>query len=143
MGTRCLTVFVDGESELAVLYRQMDGYPEGHGRDLAHFLAEAVVVNGISGPGRQFNGIGDLAVRTIAALKERLGGPEREGSLYLYPAKTRDCGEEYVYYVTATVQGGITIQAFEAEIDGTQGAPLFTGPPDAMLAWILRPKAAR
>ena len=31
MGTRCLTIFkeADGE-EIAVLYRQIDGHPEGH-----------------------------------------------------------------------------------------------------------------
>lgn len=32
MGTRSLTVMKDTGNEIAVLYRQFDGYPEGHGQ---------------------------------------------------------------------------------------------------------------
>lgn len=40
MGTRSLTVFIDehNDKEIVVMYRQMDGYPEGHGQDLVDFL---------------------------------------------------------------------------------------------------------
>ena len=38
MGTRSLTVVKEEENELLVMYRQMDGYPSGHGQDLANFL---------------------------------------------------------------------------------------------------------
>ena len=39
MGTRSLTIFSeDGGFEIGVLYRQMDGYPEGHGMELAKLL---------------------------------------------------------------------------------------------------------
>ena len=40
MGTRSLTVFNNemDNSEIVVLYRQYDGYPTGHGRDLLSFL---------------------------------------------------------------------------------------------------------
>ena len=36
MGTRSLTVFNDSwnDEEIAVFYRQFDGYPAGHGREL-------------------------------------------------------------------------------------------------------------
>ena len=39
MGTRSLTTFIDDhtEEEIVVMYRQYDGYPEGHGRDLVNF----------------------------------------------------------------------------------------------------------
>jgi len=109
MGTRCLTVFVDGETEIAVLYRQMDGYPMGHGKELATFLSEAMVSNGIrlGDVGTVFNGISDCAVRTISYLKNENGGPGEAGMFYLYPAKTRDVGEEYIYYITAAVASDI------------------------------------
>jgi hypothetical protein len=119
MGTRSLTVFLDDEqSEIAVLYRQFDGYPSGHGKDLAEILAGVPVVNGF-GNEQCFNGAHDLAVQVICALKARQinealdhrehlakGGFERlmdksigVGGLYLYPAKTRNMDEEYVYRV--------------------------------------------
>ncbi len=99
MGTRAWTVFVDGETEIAVLYRQMDGYPSGHGAELATYLRDADVVNGVERqPKRkQFIGIHDLTVRTIVALK----GEDQPGQFYLYPAKTRGGDGEFVYYVAA------------------------------------------
>ena len=50
MGTRSLTVFNNemDNSEIVVLYRQYDGYPTGHGRDLFSFLNNIEIVNGIS-----------------------------------------------------------------------------------------------
>jgi len=44
MGTRSLTIFFDGDrdEEIAVMYRQFDGSPEGHGALLAEFLRSAV-----------------------------------------------------------------------------------------------------
>ena len=40
MGTRSLTTFDDEwkNEEIAVLYRQYDGYPQGHGKELFEFL---------------------------------------------------------------------------------------------------------
>ena len=40
MGTRSLTTFIDNNTkeEIVVMYRQYDGYPGGHGRDLLNFL---------------------------------------------------------------------------------------------------------
>ena len=47
MGTRSLTTFLEEDgTEIAVLYRQMDGYPTGHGQDLKDFLLPFTVVNG-------------------------------------------------------------------------------------------------
>jgi hypothetical protein len=137
MGTRCLTVFVDGETEIAVLYRQMDGYPSGHGKDLTDLLAGARVTNGISmkETGLAFNGMGDCAVRVISELKNQSGGFNSPGQYYLYPPKTRDVGEDYVYYV-GEMDGRVVLTAFsvsggyegksreEVELDAEESASM-------------------
>jgi len=64
MGTRSLTTFIDtytGKNKMGVpvikkekivtMYRQFDGYPEGHGLDLAEFLAGGKMVNGLGDGG--------------------------------------------------------------------------------------------
>ena len=132
MGTRSLTIFTekldDASKEICVLYRQMDGYPTGHGRDLKECLSKAQLGNGIPGGldlsdgSKFFNGMSDLAVQTITRLKKIeldreiesekvLGhitgkpksieqmGDLRPGQFYLYKSGTRDCGEEYIYTV--------------------------------------------
>ena len=47
MGTRSLTTFKEDhtDKEIVVLYRQYDGYPEGHGIDLFRFLNKMNMVN--------------------------------------------------------------------------------------------------
>src|SRR5690606_27103740 len=104
MGTRCLTVINDfnGE-EIAALYRQFDGYPDGHGSELADFLNEFMLGNGIpynldeqlkKQKKKKFaNGMNCLAAQIIAHFKDEAGG------FYLFKAGTRDCGEEYIYTV--------------------------------------------
>ncbi|MEP6789506.1 MAG: hypothetical protein ABJB40_13790 [Acidobacteriota bacterium] len=96
MGTRSLTVVLNEEGdEICVLYRQMDGYPTGHGTDLKEFLDGMSVVNGYgsSTPKGAANGMGCLAAQIIAHFKDGIG------NFYLYPAGTRDCGEEYIYTI--------------------------------------------
>lgn len=107
MGTRALTVLMDGDltdKEIAVLYNQFDGYPTGVGRDLKDFLLPFTVVNGIPyGDTRKLaNGMPCLAAQLVAHFK----GTEA-GSVYLYPAGTRDAGEEYVYTVYAKKVGDL------------------------------------
>lgn len=105
MGTRCLTVFksrdnVQGkivEREIAVLYRQMDGYPESHGQELANFLSAKRIINGIGqgdNKSNAFNGMECLAASVVAYFKDDIG------NFYLYPAGTRNVGEEFIYEVT-------------------------------------------
>lgn len=119
MGTRSLTVFVDEQDkEIAVLYRQFDGYPDGHGLDLCDILGKRALVNGFTMEQQKqgaYNGMADLAVRVIHCLKVKNDGrtfdhksskykkinADRAGQFYLYPAGTRDCGEEYTYVVRA------------------------------------------
>jgi hypothetical protein len=96
MGTRCLTKVYDDNDEIIIcLYRQYDGYPEGHGKELQAFINSGVVVNGIPlGDKRKlFNGIYDFSAQLVAHFKTDVG------QFYLYPPHTVDVGEEYVYHV--------------------------------------------
>lgn len=106
MGTRCLTVIEDCDGkEIAVLYRQFDGYIEhGHGDELKSFLRGKVLTNGFSmsdvedsksGKTTVANGPEDLAAQLVAHFK----GSSPIGGIYLYAAGTRDIGEEFIYHV--------------------------------------------
>ncbi len=102
MGTRSFTVMHGSWSdhkEIAVLYRQMDGYPLVHGKELKDFLKDMAIVNGISvdAPRMSSNGGYCLAAQIIAHFKEEIG------SFYLHAAGTRDIGEEYIYYIYPSV----------------------------------------
>jgi hypothetical protein len=96
MGTRSLTFVYDDTQKIVCMYRQFDGYPSGHGRELATFLNGFVdVVNGIRiGDTRKIaNGMGCLAAQLITNFKTEAGG------FYLYPTSTKDAGQEYEYHV--------------------------------------------
>jgi len=110
MGTRSLTHFIERhtekpktkrgkvkvtDTEIVVMYRQYDGYPSGHGIDLAEFLSKGRLVNGISAVEKElvFNGMGCLAAQVVANFKEGAGG------IYLHKAGTNDCWQNYDYYV--------------------------------------------
>lgn len=101
MGTRSLTVFKDEqENEIVVMYRQFDGYPGGHGGELADFLKGKKIVNGIpcgADDSKMFNGMGCLAAAVVAHFKNGVGG------FYLHSAGTRDCWEDYTYYISGNV----------------------------------------
>ena len=96
MGTRSLTCVLNNNKKYIItMYRQYDGYPEGHGKELANFLKKITIINGISGQkmGDAANGIECLAAQMVAHFKNDIGG------IYLYPPKTRDVGEEYIYTI--------------------------------------------
>lgn len=77
MGTRSLTKFIDEHgNHIMTMYRQYDGYMEGHGKDLAKFLSGIKLINGISGRaeiGEHANGMGCLAAQVIAHFKDSVG----------------------------------------------------------------------
>lgn len=103
MGTRAIIIILSGNHELARFYTHSDGYPEGHGVDLAK-LCDKLIVNGIGGPRKvgartfdlteQANGMGCLAAQIISSLKYGIGG------FYLEPTGG-EIGDwiEYVYVV--------------------------------------------
>ena len=105
MGTRSLTVFMNGEQEIAVMYRQYDGHPSSHGEELKEFLKDIQVVNGMSGDRTKVaNGMGCLAAQIVAYFKEE------PGNIYLHAARTRDTGEEYIYTVSASEKGTVWLK---------------------------------
>ena len=108
MGTRSLTVFNDelNNEEIVVLYRQYDGYPEGHGTDLLNFLNNMNIVNGISNDEKRkiANGMSCLSAQIIAYFKKA------PGDFYLHSAGTRDIGEEFIYTLYYTEELRIKIQ---------------------------------
>lgn len=109
MGTRSLTRVLDSDEKrtpITCLYRQFDGYPAGMGRDLAKILAPLRIVNGHSGDPSQANGMGCLAARLVKGLKA-----DEPGNVYIHPAKSRDCDEEFEYQIS--VQGAVEIEALQ------------------------------
>lgn len=83
MGTRSLTfVFDDTGAKIINFYRQFDGYPTGHGQELAEFL------NGV-----EYNGAGCLAAQLVSFFKKEPMG------FYLYPTTVEDCGQDYEYHI--------------------------------------------
>jgi hypothetical protein len=94
MGTRSLTFVYDGDKPLVNMYRQFDGYPSGHGVELAEFLASGKMVNGYSSKTeKQFNGMGCLAAQMIAEFKDGVGG------FYIHAVTDTDCWQDYEYHV--------------------------------------------
>jgi hypothetical protein len=108
MGTRSLTIVKEDDQIVMNMYRQMDGYPSGHGLDLAEFLKPLSLCNGIGFNSKnQANGLGCLAAQIVSHFKEGIGG------IYLIPAESNDVWQEYEYHITVygpdihvTVYGG-------------------------------------
>jgi hypothetical protein len=101
MGTRSVTLFVEEDgTEVLGMYRQFDGYPEGHGKELADFIKDIYLVNGLGmgQPEKVANGIGCLALQVVTHFKK---GP---GGFYAFPTRSNPRGAwaEYVYVVSGS-----------------------------------------
>ena len=97
MSTRSLTVFMDDDhKEIAVMYKHSDGYPEDYGKDLAEFIKDIEITNGISylDTQRTANGMECLAAQIVSHFKKN-----NPSGIYLYAAKTRNMDEEYIYII--------------------------------------------
>lgn len=128
MSTRSLTHIHEDGKILLTFYRHMDGYPEGHGKELCEFLKDMTVVNGIGmNRSKIANGIGCLAAQIIKHFKDDVG------NVYIYPAGSSDCGEEYVYDVSQK-NGNIVVTCRPVDIHGKPGKYFFTGRPADCLA---------
>ena len=119
MGTRSITKFIESEGNkqkaITAIYRQFDGYPTGHGLDLAEFLFQVIPVNGM----------GCLAAQVIHHLKD---GP---GGIYIeHP--DRENNEAYYYEVIGDSfkPKEITIKCYEGN------ELLFEGTPEEMIKQI-------
>lgn len=97
MGTRSITRFFEAGCDIPFMsiYRQMDGYPSGHGVDLAK-LCNRTLVNGftpIMMAATHANGMGCLAASVIAGLKTGIGG------IYICAPDESARGVDYIYNV--------------------------------------------
>jgi len=104
MGTRSLTYvyssYQDDEGKkvndpIICLYRQYDGYVEGHGAELSNFLTGGRLVNGLGvKTDTVWNGMGCLAASLVAHFKKEAG------NFYLHaPRLGRDDWQEYEYHI--------------------------------------------
>jgi hypothetical protein len=110
MGTRSLTRIIPRQDGLSFneghkkidmayvnMYRHLDGYPEGHGLDLAEFLKDVEMVNGIpltnSKTKCMANGSGCLAAQMVKHFKDEVG------DIYLHPHNDDLGWEDYIYTV--------------------------------------------
>ena len=130
MGTRSMTKIHDHMWKekpapvVVAMYRQFDGYPDGHGLTLAEFLNDLTIVNGLQhdGPTKVANGAGCLAAQMVARFKTDPGG------IYLYAT---DCdGEEYSYDVSVHGPG----EPITMEVTDYSGATVFSGTTSQYLA---------
>jgi hypothetical protein len=134
MGTRSLTRVIEtwkddnGKEKkqlLVTMYRQMDGYPSGHGQELADFLKAGKVVNGLGSdrPAKVFNGAGCLAAQMVSHFKG-----DSAGHIYLYPNNTTDAWQNYEYHVLVDFDSKtVTLICYES---GKRKKKLFQGSPD-------------
>jgi len=103
MGTRALTFVYDSykakngrivRRPIINLYRQYDGYPEGHGAEIYEFIKEFTIVNGLTNSTNKIaNGMGCFAGQLVAHFKD---GP---GQFYLEPVTAKECGQDYEYHI--------------------------------------------
>jgi len=109
------------------MYRQSDGYPRGHGKELAEFLKDFRIVNGRSLPKKKDRlayGISCLAAQVIAHFKSKAG------EIYLFNGNERDCWEEYIYIVENQEKSSKPKLSI---IDCRKGRIIFEGTPENFL----------
>ena len=114
MGTRSLTFVYEkyGQIQKPVvnMYRQFDGYPSGHGAELAEFLSSGTMVNGLGVDQKAvFNGMGCLAAQMVSHFKKTPGG------FYIHPTDITDCGQDYEYHIFSA-SGLLSGEVFRIEI---------------------------
>jgi hypothetical protein len=118
--------------EITVMYKHWDGSPHVYGKQLAEFLQNMKIVDGIDSDAQNSpfvaNGAECLAARIVAHFKQ-----PRPGDIYLYPPKTRFVGEEYLYTVLAEPKTQITLVIYEARPSKRHYNRLFTGSPQQIL----------
>lgn len=141
MGTRSLTYFYQNGKPFSAFYRQMDGYPEGHGVELGEILAPITLVNGYQldmHSGTHANGPGCLAAQVVAALKTDIG------SIYLInpnPADHKEGWQEYEYHVHVNTIGEDFNAKYVMHVEVTDTRnTIFSGSAKEFLAWARKPK---
>tara|TARA_R110000824_G_scaffold399220_1_gene604333 strand:+ start:1723 stop:2151 length:429 start_codon:yes stop_codon:yes gene_type:complete len=136
MGTRSLTKVIEtwedtkGKKQrrpITCMYRQYDGYLDGHGQELAEWLAGHTLVNGIPmDPSKpMFNGVDCLAAQMFAHFKDGAGG------IYCMHPDAEDCWEEYLYEISEENKD-ILLTVY----DTYNNKEIFQGTPEELLTKI-------
>lgn len=129
MGTRSLINIYekpDSAEPFVTIYRQFDGYPSVAGEDIKKAIGGRTLVNGFQDRKKQCNGMACAAALLISALKGDIAG-----GFYIYPAGTKDCGEEYTYnlfpsgeHFRLTINAGGTGNIWEGLLHEMDGAAI-------------------
>ena len=107
------------------IYNHYDSYPEGLGLDLAKFMRDFRVVNGLGSdlPDKIANGMGCLAAQLIVNMKD---GP---GGVYVEHPDTDHFDTEYTYYVWVADNKDIWMSIFDTYDDKC----VFVGKPEKLI----------
>lgn len=113
-------------NDLVLIYVHYDGYPDGHPKDVAKWLSEGRIVNGLGlneKNERVFNGPGCLSAQLISHLKV---GP---GGVYINKLSERgNYWEDYLYDIVVEVDDNIKFIAYE-NLVGDKPKKFFEGKP--------------
>ena len=106
------------------VYKHYDGYPSGHPVELAEFLNDFRIINGLpyGNDSKMANGLGCLAAQYIAAFKMKAG------DIYVESPDTERDWIEYITYVWGTDNKDIWMSIFDIE-DGC----IFVGKPQELI----------
>ena len=104
MGTGALTIITGRDGEYLRMYRQSDGYPSWHGRELFEAFGDFTLSHGLTGRKNTANGMGCFAAQVVAKFKDG------EGGIYLLPCGTRAYDIEYHYHIKYSPDDELYIQ---------------------------------
>jgi len=134
MGTRSTITFTaryeDGDVSLVKIYQQYDGYIKGVGYELAEWLKDKIIINGIGfedrGNNNCANGLGCLAAQFIKEFKKDIGG--------LYITEMSDT-EDYNYNVIVDEYktGNLDDFTIISITNWDDEEPIFVGKPSELL----------
>ena len=134
MSTRSLVRFATREEGVSFsehpervevqVYKHYDGYPQGHPLDLARYLKDFKIVNGLGQDTHKMaNGLDCLAAQYVAAFKM---GP---GDLYIENSDVEHMDIEYITYVWGDYGKGIWMSIF----DTYEKKCIFVGKPQELI----------
>ena len=134
MATRSLVRFATREEGVSFsehpervevqVYKHYDGYPQGHPLELAKFLREFKIVNGLGQDTHKMaNGLGCLAAQYVAAFKMKAG------DLYLEHQDTDHGDIEYITYAWGAEYKDIWMSVFDVYEDKC----IFVGKPQKLI----------
>lgn len=122
MGTRTLVHIKEDKKTIATIYRQYDGYPTGMGDDIKEILnnGNVTILNGFGDQTipSHFNGLGCLAAFLIGELKQK-----KIGNVYIFPANSKDVGEDYTYTISLDKNDKVKLKV----VENYQNRTIFNG----------------